>query len=333
MGSNSDTGRLNATDTDEKNPLVEEVVALRKRVAELELADARRSESKPQGEQLAAQGAPVDMVLMKATEQAALLDALPVMVFFKDREHHYYLVNKAYAAHYHLSVEEIIGKQDYELFVAETARGYQENDEEVMSSGMPRRNVELRWKLADGSHGWTLENHIPYSDASGRVIGMVGTVMDVTAQKETEEALRHTQTELLAVRERLLETVSALSTPVLPIDDRVLVLPLVGHIDSTRSAHIMEALVNGVAHHRAAFVIIDLTGVPLVDNAVASHLLRAARAVLLLGAKCILVGILPSIAQSLVNTGIDFQELVLLRDLADGVHYALGQRKRAARSA
>ncbi|MCC6557597.1 MAG: PAS domain-containing protein [Polyangiaceae bacterium] len=319
------------SEPDETNPLLEdEASALRRRVAELEreLAAAR---SPGQGGQRARPTSSLPEALrITSAEQAALLDALPVMVFFKDRDHRYILANRAYADHHRLPLDQIIGKKDEEIFVPETARTYRESDEAIMAAGAPVRNVELRWELADGTCGWTVENDVPYRDESGRVVGMVGVVMDVTAQKQAVESLRRTEAELRSAQERLIETVSALATPILPIEEDILVLPLVGYIDSTRSDHIMEALLAGVARHGARFVILDLTGVPVVDSAVAAHLLRAARAVALLGAQCVLCGISPAIAQSMVDIGADLRELVLQRDLRAAVRYALARRAGAA---
>ncbi|MEO7594356.1 MAG: PAS domain-containing protein, partial [Byssovorax sp.] len=273
-----------------------------------------------------------DLLWNKAIEHSALLDALPAMVFFKDRDHRYLLVNQRYAQHHHLSMDAIIGKNDFEIFMPETARTFHDSDELVMATGEPQWNVELHVKLADGTEWWTMENDIPYRDTRGRVIGMVGVVTDVTARRQAEAALRRTEAELretLARQENLLETIAALSTPVLPVHDRIIVLPLVGQIDTARSAQIMAVLLAGVQRHRAEFVILDLTGVPFVDTAVASHLLRATRAVGLLGAQCILVGLSPAIAQALVHLDVDLGTLVTLGDLQAGMRHALAHQKRA----
>ncbi|WP_438001642.1 PAS domain-containing protein [Sorangium sp. So ce185] len=318
-------------DTPNDTPLEEQVAALRRRVAELEeeLAEARRPrENTPAEEQ---HGLLAKFFSVDGSGHAALLDAIPAMVFFKDRDHRYLAVNKAYADHYRLSADKIIGKRDEEIFVPEVAQSYRENDEIIMSDGVPRLNVELRWKLEDGSDGWTLENNVPFRDDRGRVIGMVGVVVDMTARKRTEEALRQIESDLLASQSRLLETIAALSTPVLPIDEGVLVLPLVGHLDRSRCRKLMTAMLHGVERHDAEFVILDLTGVPVIDGDVANHILRAVQAVVLLGAQCVLVGMSARTAGSLVNTGESLDELVLLRDLRAGVRYAMARRKALAR--
>lgn len=302
---------------------------LRRRVEELERELARMPPSHvaPCETPSAEHARPFDMLFSTwGAEHSALLDAIPAMVFFKDRSHRYIAVNKAYADHYRLPIESIVGKRDEEIFDADTAQGYRDNDEAIMASGVPRLNVELTWKLDDGTDGWTLENNVPFRDESGRVMGMVGVVIDITERKRVEAALRSTEIELRATKERLLETIAALSTPVLPIDDGVLVLPIVGHIDEPRSSQLMAALLDGVQYHNAAFVILDLTGVPIIDSAVAQHLLRAAQAVRLLGAQCVLVGLSAAAAQSLVHTGEALQGLVILRDLRAGVRYVMARR-------
>lgn len=122
---------------------------------------------------------------------------------------------------------------------------------------------------------------------------------------------------------RVLETVQELSTPVVPVLEGILILPLIGFIDSDRAQRIMEGLLNGIVQHRAQVVILDVTGVPVVDTGVADHLVRAARAAGLLGAQPILVGIRPEVAQTIVGLGVHLHEIATRGDLRDGLEYAL----------
>ncbi|MGQ9627109.1 MAG: GAF domain-containing protein, partial [Anaerolineae bacterium] len=124
-------------------------------------------------------------------------------------------------------------------------------------------------------------------------------------------------------QERLLQLVQELSTPLVPLTKEILLLPLVGSIDSQRAQQIMSTLLEGVAGRRARAVIIDITGVPMVDSRVANHLIQAARAAELLGAEVILVGITPQVAQTIVELGIDLSELTPRSELQDGIEYAL----------
>lgn len=114
-----------------------------------------------------------------------------------------------------------------------------------------------------------------------------------------------------------------LSAPLIPVIDRITVMPLVGTIDTDRAKLIMENLLEGVIRHNAEVVLIDITGVPVVDTMVAHHIIQAAEAVRLIGSKCILVGIRPEIAQTIVNLGIDLGKFTTKSSLRKGFNTAL----------
>lgn len=114
-----------------------------------------------------------------------------------------------------------------------------------------------------------------------------------------------------------------LSAPLIPVMDNITIMPLIGTIDTERAKFIMENLLEGVMRHNAEVVLIDITGVPVVDTMVAHHLFQATEAVRLLGAKCILVGIRPEIAQTIVNLGINFSNLPTKSTLKKGFLLAL----------
>lgn len=125
-------------------------------------------------------------------------------------------------------------------------------------------------------------------------------------------------------QQRLLETVRELGSPIIPLAEGIIALPLVGAMDSQRSQHMMTALLESVSTYRARVAIVDITGVPLVDTAVAGALLRAAQGVRLLGATPILVGIRPEVARTLVEMGLGFEGLVTRSSLQEGLVDALG---------
>lgn len=116
-----------------------------------------------------------------------------------------------------------------------------------------------------------------------------------------------------------------LSTPVIQVYENVLVLPLVGAIDTERARRIMEELLLGITAHQAELVIIDITGVPVVDTSVANHLIQTVKAARLLGAKSILVGIRGDVAQTLVHLQVDLTGVVTRSNLQAGIEYALEQ--------
>ena len=114
-----------------------------------------------------------------------------------------------------------------------------------------------------------------------------------------------------------------LSAPLIPVFEGITVMPLIGTIDTERARQIMENLLDGVVKHRSEVVLIDITGVPVVDTMVAHHIIQAAEAVRLVGACCMLVGIRPEIAQTIVNLGINLDEIITKNTLKKGVEAAL----------
>lgn len=115
-----------------------------------------------------------------------------------------------------------------------------------------------------------------------------------------------------------------LSTQVLPLYRGILVFPLVGTIDAARASTIMSVLLEVVAKHAAKVVLIDISGVPVVDAEAAGHLSRTAQAVGLLGATAILVGTSAEVARTMISAGVDLGKLTTLADLEGGLQHALG---------
>jgi anti-anti-sigma factor len=133
-----------------------------------------------------------------------------------------------------------------------------------------------------------------------------------TRVRERTADLERTLTELREstdAREQLRATVQALASPIIPVLDGILVMPLIGVIDTERAAMLIESLLRGVEQHRAGLVILDVTGVPIIDTQVARTLLDAARAVKLLGTQTMLVGLRPELAQTIVGLGLDLTGL------------------------
>jgi rsbT co-antagonist protein RsbR len=142
---------------------------------------------------------------------------------------------------------------------------------------------------------------------------------------EMERAYTNTVVEKQEQQQLLLSTIRELSTPIIPVYEGILVLPLVGAIDSRRGSEITERLLEEIAEQQADMVIIDITGVSLIDTSTANHLLMTTRAANLLGSRVILVGMGPEIAQTIVHLGVELNGLTTLADLQAGIAYALAQ--------
>jgi rsbT co-antagonist protein RsbR len=115
------------------------------------------------------------------------------------------------------------------------------------------------------------------------------------------------------------------ATPVIKLWDGVLAVPLIGTLDSARTQVVMETLLNQIVEQHAAVAILDITGVPMVDSMIAQHLLKTVMAVRLMGARCVVSGIRPQIAQTVVQLGIDLGDVVTRSTLADALAWALEQ--------
>jgi len=114
-----------------------------------------------------------------------------------------------------------------------------------------------------------------------------------------------------------------ITSPVVPVLDEILVLPLIGVLDSRRTQQVMENLLNSIIDQRARVVIVDITGVPVVDTLTASHLINTAKAVHLMGAAFIVTGISPKVAQTLVELGVELTGFKTFGLMSEGVVHAL----------
>ncbi len=128
-----------------------------------------------------------------------------------------------------------------------------------------------------------------------------------------------------AVIERQQQELLELSTPVVKLWDGVLALPIIGTLDSARTQTMMEALLTRIADTGSAIAIIDITGVPTVDTLVAQHLIKTVTAIRLMGAECIISGVRPQIAQTIVHLGVDLGKVTTKANLADALSLALAR--------
>jgi rsbT co-antagonist protein RsbR len=164
---------------------------------------------------------------------------------------------------------------------------------------------------------WSLQR-----DEAGKDLGVLEINTDISARKkaEAEEARARQQQEV--IRAQAL-AIAELSTPLIPITDQILVMPLVGLMDSNRASRVMQSLLEGIASSRGQVAIVDVTGVAMIDTMVANALVRAAHAVRLLGAEVVLTGIRPDVAHTLVSIGAELGNITTCGTLQAGIAYAL----------
>lgn len=183
---------------------------------------------------------------------------------------------------------------------------------------------EWRALTKDGRTIWITNLMKVLSDGEGRVVGLRGVTMDVTelklAQQERENVVRYRQDLIIQNQKAAL---AELSSPLIPITDDILVLPIIGSLDTERGQQVLETALHGSSRSRARVAIIDITGVRTVDTQAASALTNAAQALRLLGVTPILTGIRPEVAQALVSIGVSLDRIATLSTLQAGIQYAL----------
>jgi len=150
-------------------------------------------------------------------------------------------------------------------------------------------------------------------------IWRTNTLIDRLGLYTTEVYQKGREQVIVRQQEEMLE----LSTPVVKLWDRVLALPMIGTLDSARTQVVMEALLQRIVETGASVAIIDITGVPTVDTLVAQHLLKTITAARLMGADCIISGIRPQIASTIVHLGVDLSDVITKATLADAFELAL----------
>jgi len=245
-------------------------------------------------------------------------DALVVI----DPEHVIKTVNHAALRLFGYPKEAIIGQSLDLLFAPEGLAG------EMITAITPKKGhsiEETECRTKDGKVFPVSLSASAMHGANGQIEGIVCIVRDISERKQAEEALRRIITQEETIHAQV-AALAELSTPLIPINDQVVVMPLVGKVDTRRAQDVMETLLYGVAASGAQVAILDITGVPIVDTQIANMLIQAAQAVKLLGVQAVLTGIRPEVAQTLVGLGVDLSGIVTHSTLQSGIAAMVGRR-------
>jgi DNA-binding response OmpR family regulator/anti-anti-sigma regulatory factor len=191
-----------------------------------------------------------------------------------------------------------------------------------LESRVEQRTIELEKALKELTHARTqLETEVARQTEELRRAND-RLAQELAERERTEKARAALQEEVIRGQQARL---AELSTPLIPITDRIMVMPLIGTIDAGRAQQTLEAALNGAQANRAHVVIIDVTGVTTIDGAIASTLMKAAASLRLIGAKTVITGIRAELAQTLVTLDIDLSTVVTKGTLRSGIDYALMQ--------
>jgi rsbT co-antagonist protein RsbR len=221
------------------------------------------------------------------------------------------------------SWSEIEGRQCYDLFGSAHCQTPECRMKQAILSGETR---SARNELTMDGRKINFEYYaVPLKDADGKIIGGLEFILDITERVRNEELVREQS-----------RTIREISTPAIKLWDGVVILPVVGVVDSMRAQQMMERMLTKITETACRVIILDIQGVAAVDTAVANHLIKITKATKLMGCKCIISGISPAVAQTLVQLGIDMGGIETnstLRDALADAFITLGLEVRNSKSA
>ncbi len=234
----------------------------------------------------------------------AIIEKIPVGVCITTQEQLFEYVNPAYCEIYGYTPDELIGNPFTMVVPEENRPRMIELHDKFVEEGTEIRG---EWPVVrkNGAPLTILADAAAITGEDGRP-RKVTFVMDITPLKQAEQERQLLQQQIIDAQQA---AIRELSTPLIPLSDSVVLMPLIGSIDTSRAQQVMEALLEGIATHQADIAILDITGVSVVDTQVANALVQSAQAVRLLGAQVILTGIGPTMAQTLVHLGADLTSI------------------------
>jgi rsbT co-antagonist protein RsbR len=249
----------------------------------------------------------------------AIMDNLPICMWAVDPQGTFTLHDGKGLATAGLKPGQLLGLNVFDLY------GQEENEAMIALRGALEGEPGHSVSEAHGVHweNWVL----PVRGERGEVTAVVGITLDISLNTKAERELR-AQLDLVERQQRVIRE---LSTPIIEVWDKVLTLPMVGVIDSARTAEVMDSLLEAVVRARARFAILDLTGVEAVDTKTAAYLIELVRAIRLLGAEGIITGIRPTVAQTVVALGLDLGSIITLSNLRAGLRHCIAQMSREPR--
>ncbi len=254
-------------------------------------------------------------------EQAELLDLAHDAIFVRKCGGTITLWNHGAEQLYGVPRADAIGRVSHSLLQTGFPAPLADIERELMTRGF--WEGELLHTRSDGRRLCVASRWVLRRGEGGAEDAVLSINTDITARKRAEEEAARRQEQIIRAQALAIEE---LSTPLIPITDEILVMPLIGMMDSVRAKQVMQTLLDGLAASRGKFAILDNTGVPVVDTAVANALLQAARAARLLGTEVILTGIRPEVAQTLVHIETNLANIITRGTLQSGIQHALGRK-------
>ncbi|MDI1442598.1 PAS domain-containing protein [Polyangium sp. 6x1] len=248
----------------------------------------------------------------------AMLDASTDLLLLVELDGVVITANQAAAERLGCTPAEVAGMRD--VFPLDEPDRLASLVEEVRHAGTP-----ARFDAARDERSFEVTAY-PVRSRDGSLARLAIYGRDVTEQRRAAQEQRRLQEQIIEAQRLAIQEIG---TPLVPLTDAAVAIPLIGAIDEVRAAHFVETMLRGVEERGAHLVVVDVTGVSTVDTHVADVLVRAARAAKLLGAEVIMTGIRPAVAQALVDLDADLGGVVTLASLQDGIAYAVRGKGRA----
>src|ERR1043165_3679213 len=218
------------------------------------------------------------------------------------------------------TAERLKGWKADEIIGQHFSRFYPKEDVEKGKTEMELKGAEREgryedegWRVRkDGTRFWANVVITPLRDKDGTLRGFGKVTRDLTERRQNEEKLKRQAQEIMEMA----------TVPVVPVWEGIVLVPLIGTLDSQRTQHLMERLLQRITETNSPVAVLDITGVPTIDTQTAQHLIETISSVRLLGAEVILTGVRPTIAQTLVHLGIDLSSFITRSSLAAGLRMA-----------
>jgi rsbT co-antagonist protein RsbR len=236
----------------------------------------------------------------------AVLNQLPTPIMAINNDYELIFLNTAGLDLLGQSWEEVKGRTCHSLFDTIQCQTDECRMRQAMAEG---KACTSRNEARIGARTIPIEyTAAPLKDGEGNIIGGVEYIIDITQTVRAEKKLREQS-----------KTIMEISTPAISLWEGIVVLPLVGIVDSMRAQQIMTAILSKIQETGAKIIIMDIQGVAAVDTAVANHLIKITKATKLMGCRCIISGISPAVAETIVQLGIDLGDVATNSNLKDAL--------------
>lgn len=238
-----------------------------------------------------------------------IIEQLPTSIMTVDKNFKIVFLNKAGCEFLNQNPDEIVGKNCHDVFNTKQCRSKNCGMMAAMNEGKPaiyENEVEV-----DGQKKYVECTTAPLINEKGEIIGGLESVIDITQRVLDDKKLME---QSQAIRE--------MSTPTIKLWDGILVLPVIGVIDSARAQYMMDSILNRIMDTSSKVIILDIQGVAAVDTAVANHIIKITKATKLMGCECLLSGIYPAVAQTIIQLGINMASIRTNSTLSDALNEA-----------